>query len=301
MRQTLVQAEQVNEELEKLPRAEEVGVAWANVKADAYVPIRDRKGILVKSDRHPDGVIIDVPTDEYVLVQHKDALRPVIDALTVTGNHDFRFSFYSTDERAWMNVYVGEGYDTVRYGFSVINSYDRSSSLKYGFEGFRKTKIIEIVGYRQVCSNGMKIRVPIDNAEFVKPEEREEIETLLVRSLRIRHTGDVESKMQSVQPIVEAFMLLRNPLQRIIEAAQSVAVEDKDTAQKLVDKYVGKRLNRKVLDQFVEKQQKKSLWGLYNALTFVASHDEVISESSRNALINKASVMLEKELETITE
>lgn len=295
MRNELVQAEQINQELDKLPVAQEVAVAWANQPADAFEVIQNRKGILVN------GEIVSITSKGYSLVQHKDALRPVINGLTVTGSSDFRFSFFADNHRAFMDVFVGEGYDTVRYGFSVVNSYDRSTSLRYGFQGFRKTKIIEMIGYRQVCSNGMRVRVPLDQAEFVRPEERIQIESLLTKSLSIRHSGDVVKKMESVQPIVEAFMLLRNPLQRIIEAAQKVSVADLAAAEAIVEKYMGKRLRGRVLDHFVEKEQEKSLWGLFNSFTYLSSHEEKMSDSSRNALISKAAVMLEKELEVRVE
>jgi hypothetical protein len=172
-----------------------------------------------------------------------------------------------------------------------MNSLNGKSAIHYLFRSEKITKVVEIVGYRQVCSNGMKIRVPLDQAEFVRPEVREKIEALLVLSQRIIHMGNPEESISAVRYVVEAMALLKEPISLIIKKAKDTMVGEQE-AKKLIRKYVGKRLSGRILGQFQEEEP--SLWGLANAITFVASHD--VKLSTMNGRINSSAEMLEQEL-----
>ncbi len=281
----LLSAEQINQALNSLPIAEEVPVFYG--KDNYPEEIKDRKGILVG------GQIVNIPSKKYVVVQHAEALRPIIDGLTVTGNHDFKFKLWADRKKANMKVFLGSLKDSeseIRFGFKVTNSFDGTSSLNFGFEGFKRTSTIELVGFRQVCSNGMIARVPLDHAEFTRPELVVRIKNLLKRSLKIVHIGKAQERLVDAQAITEAFMLLKEPLQRIIDRAEDFDIKDRQIAEDFIVKYLGKRVLNKVLDQFTEEQQ--TMWGLYNAATNIATHTEM-SNSRRDSMLRKASVMLE--------
>lgn len=51
-------------------------------------------------------------------------------------------------------------------------------------------------------------------------------------------------------------------------------------------------MSERILERY--KTEENSLWGLYNAITFVASHNATIP--TMNGLLNKSANLLEKEL-----
>ena len=214
---------------------------------------------------------------------------------------NFKFSLYGDKKRAYFNVYVGEGYDTIRFGFQCKNSFDGSLAITYGMKSNRLvSRVVELVGYRQICSNGMKVRVDLANAEFVREEERVQIENILTKKVRIRHFGNIDKineKLDDVQYAVEAFMLLRNPLERIVRKAQNMHIEFA-RAKELIEKYVGRRRLDKILIQYGEEEN--TLFGVYNAITFYASH-KVSNPVKGDSLLNKAATMLQEQLVTLPE
>lgn len=275
-------ADEINLALAELPKASMVGL-----RTTRSTSVPDWKGIEV------DGKVVFCVSDQYELVQHEEAFKPIIEGLTKMGTMDFKFNVWSTPRKANLNIYVGEGYDQVSFGFRAMNGFG-GIAVRYSFSSFTKTKFIEIVGYRQVCSNGMKVRVPLNEAEFVKPEEREKITSLLAKNLRIVHAGEAHKKVEAIQYVVEALLWLKEPLQRIIQKAEQIQVP-KDKAEAFIKKYVGKRQTDKILKRY-EDEQGSTLWNLYNSITFVASHEEDLKVGRRESLLTKASVMLEQEL-----
>lgn len=131
----------------------------------------------------------------------------------------------------------------------------------------------------------------MEEAEFVRREIREKIESLISMSEAIAHLGDVKHKIEAVQYVVEAMVLLKEPISLIIKKAKSILIGKKD-AKKLIGVYVGKRMSEAIYSQFHEEEQ--SIWGLYNAITYVASHG--VKPTTMNGLINSGAELLEKEI-----
>lgn len=278
---TLKSYETIRADLATLPIAQEKEVIVDGLTQERY------KAIMVNNK------VIDIPSKHYKLIQHEQAFEPILEGLAQRGK-PYKYALMCNSRKAWLNVYVGEGTDTIRYGFSVSNSIDRSSSLKYGLKADGvKARVIELVGYRQVCSNGMKIRVPLNQAEFVREEERLKIEELLHKKMIYRHTGNVKQAISEVQYTVEAFLLLEQPLARIVAKAQTRKLTLAQ-ARVLVEKYVGRRKRDKILAQYGNEEQ--SLWGLYNAITWLASHRNITTPTKFNTEVDHAAVMLEQEL-----
>jgi hypothetical protein len=237
--------------------------------------------------------VVGVVSGKYQLVQHKEAFQPIVEALNSIGA-SYRMNIGYTQRKAWMSIVTNsEATDGVSIGFQALNSIDGTTAIRYGFANFKQTRWVELVGYRQVCSNGMVVRVPLDNAEFVKLEEREKIEVLLRETARIIHMGKAHDKVEAIRYIVEAMELLKEPVARMIEASKNKILAEK-MAKELIAKYLGKRLNKKVLAQY--RKEEKNLWGLYNAMTFVASHNKEIATSSADSLLNGSAEMLREEL-----
>jgi hypothetical protein len=258
-------------------------------------PIRMRN---VDNPKSIMGVVVDdrlvaTVSKRYKLVQHQEAFDPIFKGLHKVGS-DYDFALYQTDTKAWLSVFVDEVSENgsgIKVGFQAMNSLDGTTSIRYLAYSQRVTKSIEVVGYRQVCSNGMKIRVPLEEAEFVRQELREKIENLMHLSESIAHLGDIEHKIEAVQYVVEAMVLLKEPIAKIIEKAKEKRIDNQD-AKKLIKEYIGKRMGKAIYEQFHEEEQ--TIWGLYNSITYVASHG--VKTSTMNGLLNKGADLLEGEI-----
>jgi hypothetical protein len=292
-------AEQINEAIEQLPTAK----MW---KLTAHQ--KDDEGTITESRNVPNFTTVCVtdnkgnnsfvycPKGRYKIVQHNEAFRPIIEGLTLAGVNDYRFHINANHNKANLQIYSGvTGYDTVALGFNVSNTFDGTGAIKYGMKMSRVNSTIEIVGYRQVCSNGMIIRVPIEESEFVREELKVEVLELIKKlNFSFKHSKTVFDRLQTVQYAVEAISILREPVELMIKKAQNWKISDAAQLDYLVKKHISKRLRNKVLAQFGDETN--DLWGLYNAITYVASHDERMKESSRNALLNQAADLLVVEL-----
>lgn len=294
----LQSAEKVNAVIDQLPIATNLKVWTTEFSADSpdgALEAENFKAIYVESATEKG--IVNVPTRRYEIVQHKDAIRPIIDALVMSGVQDFEFNAQATLSWANLNVFVGSaGYDGVKLGFKVGNSFDSSSAVSYGIDVTHSTHTIEMVGYRMACSNGLKIIVPLDQAELIRPEIREQVTTLLKERTRVLHTKSASSKIEAMKYVVEAVALLRDPAEAMIKKAQTWKIDDTELFKALIKAHVGNRFAKKVEHQYNKDSPEDSLWNLYNAMTFVASHDESLSVTARETLIDKAAKMLTVEL-----
>jgi hypothetical protein len=238
--------------------------------------------------------IVATVSKRYRLVQHAEAFKPIIDGLHFTAT-DYEFCLIHRNTKATLDVFVTEiansGLGGIRLGFRAISNIDGRNAIKYTLSQSKFQGTIEIVGYRQVCENGMKIRVPLDEAEFVRPEIRGKVTSLLEMSANVAHIGNVESKIKATQYVVEAMSLLKEPVKAMIEKARTQEIGEKE-AKALLAKYIGKRLTSAINDKFQSEEQ--NLWGLYNAITYIASHG--VTVSTMNGLMNKSANLLEREL-----
>jgi len=272
----LRQGEEVNEAISQMPVAQEQDVFIAGGLQKVF----SHKAIVV------DDKVIDIPTKNYKLVQHSEAFRPVVEGITLAGVKDFTFSAYSTNKVGYLNLYIGsinDGTSHINVGMQISNSLNRTLSVKYGFKFNEREAHIEIVGYRQVCSNGLKIRVPLEQAEIIRPELREQIKNLLTEKYTFKHVGNVKVKILDMQYVSEAFSLLVEPLELYIKKAKSIDINVSsviiDSVKSIIRKHVSERMTKKILEQFSENAgiEGTSLWGLFNAITYIASHNSTVS------------------------
>lgn len=284
-------ASDINVALDSLPVAELVDLK--DVQHDNV--LKHFKAVRVTRAGNDKVDYVNVLSDRYHVVNHRDAFRPVIEGLVQSGTQDFNFVTWATPKKAQIQVYTGEtGYDNVSIGFTIDNSYDGTSALSFGVKMSKGVTEIEVCGYRIVCSNGMKIRVPLDQADIVGVEERGKILNLLTEHARIRHSRNAEQKLQALQYVVEAVTLLRTPVENMIKKAQKWTWVDQEHLKELVKKHVGKRIQQKVLNRVVQEPD-TSLWSLYNAITYVGSHSDM-RDVSREHVIDQAANLLTAEL-----
>jgi hypothetical protein len=238
---------------------------------------------------------VNCPTPKYRLVQHWDAFRPMIDAMVQAGVQEFDWTLKQCPQWADLNIFVhGSGHDSVELGFRMSNSFDGNSGLIYGVNMNKSKRYVEVVGYREVCKNGMVAQVPLDAAEFVRPEIRKQVEGLLSSMTNIPHLSRAEDKIQRVKWTIEAVALLREPVEAMIKAGQDFKIADPKVLERLVKAHVGSRFKKRVLEQY--EKEASDLWGLFNAMTHVASHDPEIKVASRETLMQKAAQMLRVEV-----
>lgn len=289
----LHEASEVNTALDSLPTAKPVELFY-NDGVETNNEVKGFKGVLV-TDTHGYSSIVHCPTNRYTIVQHKDAFRPIIEGMVQAGIEDFKYTMLANHRWAEINILVSEtGYDGVRIGFKVKNSFDGTSAIKYGFNMSSAVTHLEVVGWRQVCSNGLKIKVPVDEAEIITLEKVTQIRTLFHEQTNIMHTETAFKKIEAMQYIAEAISLLKDPVERIIKKAQKWTIQDREHLEKLIKQHVGKRYAQRVADRYA-RDGDTSLWGLYNSITAVASHDEM-KAVAREHLIDKAADMLNVEM-----
>ena len=217
----------------------------------------------------------------------------------MAGVHDFKWQLFHNHSWAKLNLFFNkatDGVSTIDYGFRVTNSVDGASAINYGFKVNDKRKqVIDVWGMRQVCSNGMMIRVPLEwhyafvGEDISDKDVRTELRVLLKETARIPHLTNAEDKIKSMQYVAEAMSLLQKPIERIISLSQKWTFENEEEIKKLIKKYVGERMLDTINAQFGKEEE--TLWGLYNAITYVASHNE-ISQRTSLSLQEKAGKML---------
>lgn len=287
-------ASEINNAMSQLPTAEGCKIMAVSDEGKIVEEVPGFKAIRVTNS---DNVThyVNVPSTRYQIVQHEEAFRPIVEALTQAGVHDFNFIMNATEKKANMQIYVGgEGYESVNVGFSVVNSFDGSHALNYGIKQTFTQSSLELVGYRQICSNGMKIKVPLAEAEIIRPEVVTRVKELFSEQTRILHTKTVFEKIEAIQYVVEAVSLLRQPVENMIKKAQQWTITDQLKLKEMIKLHVGRRFAARVNDAFGREDH--NLWGLYNSMTYVASHDRDLSPTSRDTLQTKAAEMLYQEL-----
>jgi hypothetical protein len=240
-----------------------------------------------------EGAIVGTVTNKYQLVQHSEAFMPILNGLDATGE-SYRISVWNHKGRAGMRIITSaEATDGVTLGFQAINSVDGTTALFYNLVSkFKEKAHLELVGYRQTCSNGMVVRVPLAESEFMRLEVVQRVHELVRKSMRFVHVGDVKSKAESVQYLVEAIALLKEPVKLMIEKAKFTQVS-KEEAEKLLAKYIGMRLFNKCVREykFGRHEKEGNLWSLYNAITWVASHGDVSKTSAKSLLDGSADLL----------
>ncbi len=272
-------------------------VSWTPIyRGDNNQPIKGKK--LMLSDGQPVGIV----SKKYKEVQHYEAFGKILDGiekLDDTQKTKIKYTITNNKAMAWMGVMVNQAGDGINYGFRAINSYDGKSALRYDMKvnnnvrrTFWKTeKYVTLWGVREICNNGMKVNVPLEWDLIITPEEKLIVENLLKQSKRILHMKDPHKEIEGIQYLVEAMVLLEKPLTKMVNMAKAAKIENLDKAKQLITKYIGRKTAEHIIDSYTNDPD-KSLWGLYNSVTFTATH-RTYTKGTMEKLLDKSAVMLE--------
>lgn len=300
--------EQINQALDRFPTAREADVATLDESGSKK--INGFKAIVQDDPVTKRSEVVAIPTKRYTIVQHKDAFRPIVEGLTLAGVKDFGFVARNRGAKATLQLYTGtsvtDGTSRIQLAINCENSYDGSTAVNYGFTMKRQEGqwLVELVGYREVCSNGMKLIIPILTEADVERAKKEGMELgwrsefigserlLHARKESIRHTASAHTRIEKLQYVTEALALLTNPVQAFINRMKDWSISDEKQLRDLVNAHVGKRYAQKVMNAYYGRggEGERSLWGLYNAITYVASNTD-IADSAREGLIDRAAKM----------
>lgn len=269
--------EKINEVLEKLPEAEEKQLFLSDGSL-----VEERKGIFDAKT----GNLHDVVSDGYVLIQHKDAFKRMIDSLEVPDDADLNVTTGHYKGRAEMNllfnkIVVPDDSQGVTLGLKLVNSYDRSSAFGVQLKRniYEKGKFIVFYGMRQICSNGMKIMIPLsqmtaEEIDKMSPNDvRAKEENIKVHTEaftgRIVHYGKntFNLKFMNLQDMV-------NRASNFVKIAIQNAINKNLTETQLKLTLQELNLPNKIIEEMIEefKTEKKSTWDAYNQVTAYASH-----------------------------
>lgn len=291
------------------------------------------------------GKFSNVVSDRYTLVQHREAFEPVLNALLLAGEEvNLKARMASDLSRAHLDCIVDNSLtDTVRLGFRVDSVLDGAHSIRYSFSAQKIARFvekvehkvtaesanaplanaaafryIELVGFRQSCANGMKVRVPVAEAEFqmakrgtpnfgvgsysiksvitdiwTSDEAREAVETLASKITNIKHTASAPELVKQQRQAVALMLAMRAPVQRLIQRAGVSTYATSADALKALTLVVGEskakqiwHANRTRSPEFqasLKMNAKMTAWDLYNAMTFHATH--VLPEGNGKELL----------------
>ena len=276
-----------------------------NVRTDSGVVADNHKAIVVN------GKVVSILTNKYRLVQHKEAFKPIIESVKLAGVKFFNYNLLADTKKAHLDIYTETARDDkegIEFGFRCTNTFDGRSSIKFNMQLSKAQRWVELVekdevsvwGFRMACKNGMMVKVPLAYEKVVRPEERAKITTLLNQAKSVAHfEPSVKKGLSEIKYIIEALLILRDPIERLIKIADSISLEgfDKEDIIKLVTKYIGKKMSKSVFDQWAKSTEENiTLWGLFNAVTALATHRKDLSETTRQRLYEKAADMLEAEI-----
>ena len=196
--------------------------------------------------------IANVVSKRYDLVQHRKALDPIVDALKHIGRGvEGEIRKYQGGNSVVLKVKFDESFEVEGdsdyiQGFTVRNSFDRSSSLK-------------LSGYveRVVCSNGMVLQ------ESVAP------------TLKRKHFGRVKTE-EEYKEWMEELLELSPQIKRTIEgmADDWIKIEHVEDALRHVGipkSKAGEIAGR--VEEMDRTETEVSRRGLYNAITNYITHD----------------------------
>ena len=244
---------------------------------------------------------VQVVSNHYRLIQHKDAFGKALKQMEVPK--DAKIEFNTQIGKANMQVFFDDlsikddSKLGIELGFSVRNSYDKSSSL--GLQ-VKKTawdksgRYIVLCAKRLVCDNGMTIMVPLAEMTAVEQSKLTEKDVHAVEKGVVKNET-VEAFAGSVKHMGELALKYANLLgmanqavpyvEKKIKEAIKVRMSEKQFRQWLEDhKYSGVAI-KAILARY--ELEAKNAWGAYNAITYIASHD-VKSQRQKERMTERA-------------
>lgn len=307
--------QELKSKLAGLATAKEAPLVWVDETAGmAPIPMPNHKAIINEKTNKVEAVT----SKGYVIIQHKEAFAACIDALAAAKEGaKFKASVMEQGGRAWMTVVyedavANDGKSGIEIGVSISNSYDKTSSLKFGgSQGNYKQTGGEIsvgfYGLRLACMNGMSVRIPIGDftkinvvakeqakvGDIIEVGEREidtrefEMEMTHAANGSIRHIGkNVQINLERLNQMIMALPQVAKLLEQKIAVAQKIAMTKEEADKRLEEIGFGETIRKRIMARF--ELEEANAWGLYNSITAYASHEEKVSPRSMERSLKRA-------------
>jgi len=277
--------------LDSLPVATLQPVFFGNEKVEA----EKSRAVVVE------GKVITFCSDHYELVNHKDAFLQALHTMEVPLNKETEIQVFGKNGYASMKcvfpeLTIADDKLGIKMGFEIQNSIDKTSSLGIEMKRSMKDKsdaYIVFTGYRQVCSNGMKIRVPMlemFNADEIRQEEKGVIERLMASFTgRVKHMGK-----NFAMKYTDLLLLARKSIPSIeatIQKAMAKVITREEFAKALGEMGFSDRNIEMILNEF-DKEKATTTWQAYNNITAIASHN-IKSQAVADKMLDRAWDLME--------
>jgi hypothetical protein len=201
-----------------------------------------------------------IASDNYKIVQHEQCFGMLIDAIEKVGIEHANARVWENKDGAKAKLYLkfnelqfdGPDGKALHLGYKVTNSYDKTTGLR--FDGF---------GIRQTCTNGMHFKH-------------------LVGSFSVRHLGGIEQVASRMRSALADLTSVIPAMKTVLLNAHEKELDYVQIEELLAGVGIKKRLRNKVMNQAV--MEENTVWGAYNAVTWVASHTDKSSSQFDNLL-----------------
>jgi len=291
--------------VEALPSVKEVPLDY--IFDGRLVGARNYKALVDSKTGNLEAVV----SKSYAVVQNRDAFGAVVETLRETcPDAKIRASVLQERGRAWMSVVFSDikaddGADGIELGFTVMNSYDRSSSVHFGGTQNRQSGHFEFFGLRLACMNGMTMRVPI--ADWDKLEVKNAADARVgdivgvskefvgktveeaATALSFRHIGRVDRKLEGISLMVSALPCAATLLRARVKTMHAEPVNAFEAREKLNKLGFGPRTNQSIMACFASEES--TAWGLYNAVTHHATHGARVSPRRMQEMLAQVEVV----------
>jgi len=280
-------------ELKDLPTGELVDLFYDSGNGNKLV--ETKKGVLQNNE------IISTVSTHYKLITHKNAFKQALEQLEVPEDAKIQCGWHRG--KAEMKVFfdelkIDDGKKGIDMAFQIKNSYDGSTALGLSVKRnlFEKgEKYIVFYGMRQVCSNGMKIKIPLSEMNALEldnmtendvvAEEKQEVKKEELVSIRtsVRHMGD-----KFEMKYVKLFDFAKNSVPYVEEKIKQ-AIKKGITEVEFIGLLEELGFRPKAIKGILKRYEKEeeNYWGAYNSITAYASHD-IKSKIQEEKLIDKA-------------
>lgn len=266
-------------EFDSLPVAGEAPIFME--RAGSNAKIEDKKAIFNIAT----GEIYCIASKGYVLAQHKDVFAEVLNAMRVEPQSP-SVGYQVTGGRACMDVFtdklIDDGKMGIKVGVRVWNSYDKTTALglKYSQTAFDKTnRVIVFYGQRLICSNGMKILVPLSQmkaaeidklgaSDIVAKEKYEEMASQI--NAHVVHYGKKKFEAKFIEwqgAVYSAYGYIQDS----IMSARGTGITLAEFSKKIEEMALPKRVIENLIDEF-RRAGAENRWDAYNVITAYASH-----------------------------
>ncbi len=253
----------------RLPKAYEFPVAYR--KNGQWVPITKRKAIVGEN-----GVVYNVVSDRYKLVQHEDVVNvvkqvlsdfgvvPIYEKFELSRNYAVMFYTVLTDRKMVSS-------DELWFGFTVTNSYDGSTGI-----GFN------ISGLRLVCENGLMFSRSLFKTpkirhlkSLLEPNYDKVADSIRIILENLDELVDlIEMSMKSTVSALELVDFIERTFKDVPVIKRKIYALLKHNGIDLtpyIEEYKKSQGQKSLFEEFAELKE-VNIWTAYNCITDILTH-----------------------------